>query len=80
MSTYLLIGISSRSGHVVIGGKGTNGQPLADVWVSPPGALPIIELHSEVFPGIRLQQPILVPGRYLIKSRFACYPRCSRRD
>jgi hypothetical protein len=26
--------ISSRSGHVVIGGKGADGQPLNDVWVS----------------------------------------------
>jgi hypothetical protein len=25
----------SRNGYVVIGGKGTDGQPLADVWVSP---------------------------------------------
>ena len=34
-TNHPLIATSSRSGHVVIGGMGTNGQPLSDVWVRP---------------------------------------------
>lgn len=43
----------SRSGHVVIGGKGGDGLPLSDVWVRPSNTLaPITRFNSRLFTGI----------------------------
>ena len=81
-TNHPLIATSSRSGHVVIGGRGTNGLPLSDVWVRPTNMLAVAQPQfTTTCRNLTTNSQFWAQGQYVNKPRYASRPpRCSRRN